>query len=86
MRVEDPMKLARLLLGDQDGGAWTEARINAIIATRAYTVVGLARTIPVHVTYLTAWAERGGEVHFRRDPYHRDAAVLAAYRKAVRAR
>jgi murein L,D-transpeptidase YcbB/YkuD len=86
MRVENPMKLALLLLAGQDGGIWTEARVNAVIATRAYTVVPLKRTIPVHVTYLTAWAERDGTVQFRRDAYNRDAALLAAYRRAVRAR
>jgi murein L,D-transpeptidase YcbB/YkuD len=86
MRVENPMKMALLLLAGQDGGAWTEARINSIIATRALTIVPLKRTIPVHVTYLTAWAERDGAVQFRRDPYRRDAAVLAAYKQAMRAR
>ena len=86
MRVENPMKMALLLLAGQDGGAWTEARINSIIATRALTVVPLKRPLLVHVTYLTAWAEHDGSVQFRRDPYHRDAAVLAAYKQAVRAR
>lgn len=84
MRVQDPMKLALLLLGGQEG--WTEARINAVIATRTLRVVPLQRPIPVHVTYLTAWAERDGTVHFRRDAYNRDAAVMAAYRAAVRVR
>lgn len=84
MRVQDPMKLALLLLGGQDG--WTEARINAVIATRTLRIVPLQRPIPVHVTYLTAWAERDGKVHFRRDVYRRDDAVAAAYRRAVKAR
>ncbi len=84
MRVDDPMKLALLLLGGQEG--WTEARINAVIATRTLRVVPLQRPIPVHVTYLTAWAERDGTVHFRRDAYNRDGAVVVAYRAATRAR
>ena len=84
MRVQDPMKLALLLLGGQEG--WNEARINAVIATRTLRVVPLQRPISVHVTYLTAWAERDGTVQFRRDAYGRDAAVAAAYRAAVRVR
>jgi L,D-transpeptidase YcbB len=84
MRVENPMKLALLLLGGQEG--WTEARINQVIATRTLQIVPLKRPIMVHVTYLTAWAERDGTVHFRRDPYHRDAPVMAAYRQATRNR
>jgi murein L,D-transpeptidase YcbB/YkuD len=86
MRVDAPMALALLLLGKQEGGAWTEARINAVIATRALTVVPLARPIPVHVTYVTAWAERDGTVHFRRDAYRRDDALLRAYKQALQAR
>ena len=84
MRVEGPMKLALLLLGGQEG--WTDARINAVIATRVLRIVPLQRPIPVHVTYLTAWAERDGTVHFRRDAYRRDAAVVAAFRQATRSR
>jgi murein L,D-transpeptidase YcbB/YkuD len=84
MRVDEPMKLALLLLAGQEG--WSEARINAVIATRTLRVVPLQRPIMVHVTYLTAWAERDGTAHFRRDAYDRDAAVAAAYRAAVRAR
>jgi len=86
MRVQFPMQLALLLLRGQDGGAWTEQRINSIVATRAYTVVQLQRTIPVHITYLTAWAERDGTVQFRRDVYSRDAAVRAAFARIARAR
>jgi murein L,D-transpeptidase YcbB/YkuD len=86
MRVQHPVRLALLLLGRQDGGAWTEAHINAIIATRVFTVVPLQRPIPVHITYLTAWAERGGTVHFRADVYNRDAALKAALAQATRAR
>jgi len=83
MRVEFPMRLALLLLGGQDNGMWTEARINAVIATRTYTVVPLQRPIAMHITYLTAWAERDGTVEFRRDAYRRDGALKAAMSKIV---
>jgi len=86
MRVEFPMRLALLLLGNQDNGVWTEARINAVIATRAYTVVPLQRPIAMHITYLTAWAERDGTVEFRRDLYRRDPAVAQAMRRIAAAR
>jgi murein L,D-transpeptidase YcbB/YkuD len=85
MRVQFPMKLALLLLGTQDGGVWTEQRINSIIATRTQTFVALRNPIAVHVTYLTAWAERDGTVHFRRDVYRRDPALKMAMRRAARA-
>jgi murein L,D-transpeptidase YcbB/YkuD len=84
MRVENPMKLALLLLAGQEG--WTEERINAVIATRTLRIVPLQRPIAVHVTYLTAWAERDGAVQFRRDVYQRDSTVLAAFRQATQKR
>ena len=86
MRVEFPTQLALLLLGDQDGGAWTEARINDMIATGNTTLIKLARPMPVHLTYFTAWAESDGSVQFRRDVYQRDAALLASLRQVTSVR
>jgi murein L,D-transpeptidase YcbB/YkuD len=83
MRVQFPVKLALLLLAGQDGGAWNEHRINSVIATRAQTFVNLKNTLPVHITYLTAWAERAGTVHFRRDVYRRDSALKDAMRRVA---
>ncbi|MCW5770923.1 MAG: L,D-transpeptidase family protein [Rhodospirillaceae bacterium] len=80
MRVEHPAQLALLLLGGQNGGIWTQQRIDAIIATRKYTVVTLERPIAVHITYLTAWAEADG-VQFRRDVYRRDPALRTALKR-----
>lgn len=80
MRVESPARLALLLLGNQNGGIWNQARIDAIVATRKYTVVALERPIAVHITYLTAWAESDGTVEFRRDAYRRDPSLRAAMR------
>jgi murein L,D-transpeptidase YcbB/YkuD len=37
--------------------------------------VNLSRPVPVHFTYITAWAERNGDVEFRPDIYGRDGAV-----------
>ena len=37
--------------------------------------VNLSRPLPVHFTYITAWAERDGDVEFRPDIYGRDGAV-----------
>ena len=77
MRVEHPMQLALLLLKGQDGG-WTERRIQSVIDTRTRTVVPLKNPIAVHITYLTAWAERDGTVEFRADVYNRDNALRVA--------
>jgi murein L,D-transpeptidase YcbB/YkuD len=86
MRLEFPMKLALLLLTGQDSGIWTEQRINSIITTRVQTFVNLKSPIAIHITYLTAWAERDGTVHFRPDVYRRDPALKQAMRRSANAR
>ncbi len=86
VRVEHPMKLALLLLRDQDGGPWTEQRIKAVLEKKDQTRIDLKSPIPVHITYLTAWAETDGTVHFRKDAYKRDATLKAAIRQIAMAK
>lgn len=76
MRVQYPFKLAALLLKGKEG--WTMDRIQRIVESRKPTTVYLPKPIPVHVTYITAWADRDGTVNFRRDIYKRDAALIKA--------
>ena len=73
VRVENPWALMMLLLKDRKD--WNEDRIKDVIAKREPVRLNLAdaEKITVHINYLTAWAERDGAVHFRKDVYRRDA-------------
>jgi murein L,D-transpeptidase YcbB/YkuD len=51
--------------------------MNAILDSGKTTRVNLDKPVPVLLTYWTAWVEEGN-VHFREDPYDRDAAILEA--------
>jgi murein L,D-transpeptidase YcbB/YkuD len=75
MRVENPLDLAALLLAEQ---GWTRKKIDAAIASGKQRVINLAKPIPVHVTYLTAWVNEDGSVNFRRDVYDRDKQLASA--------
>ncbi len=75
LRLRDPLKLAELLLGEQ---GWSRAKIDATVASGKRTVVPLKTRLPVHVTYLTAWVNKDGSVHFREDVYGRDPVLAAA--------
>jgi murein L,D-transpeptidase YcbB/YkuD len=79
MRVQYPEQLAEVLLKEQ---GWTKAKLEQAIATGERRIVKLKRTIPVYVTYLTAFANKDGSVHFRRDVYGRDKTLAAALQKA----
>jgi murein L,D-transpeptidase YcbB/YkuD len=69
MRVQDPVELGEIILGTQ---GWTADKIRNVIASGRKTVVNLEEPLPVHVTYLTAWVNKDGSVHFRNDVYGRD--------------
>lgn len=75
IRLEKPLALAAALLrgDDQDPG-----RIDAIVESEKTTRVTLAKPVPVHITYLTAWIGEGGTVEFRDDVYGRDALLAKA--------
>ena len=72
----NPDKLAATLLHDQ--GGWSVEKINAAIQTGKRQVVNLKKAIPVHLTYLTAWVNKDGSIHFRGDIYDRDKRLKNA--------
>lgn len=80
IRVENPHELAMLLLGPNDG--WSRERLSELLSQDDEIIVRLQRPIMVHITYLTAWALRRGDVHFRRDAYDRDEELIQAMRAA----
>ena len=76
MRVQHPRDFAAVVLGGQSD--WDPARIEAAIASEIPQVVSLAEPLPVHITYLTAWTNKDGTVHFRDDVYGRDVPLRTA--------
>lgn len=76
IRVEDPLALAELVLGDS--ARWNRGTLREAMATGAQQTLRLPRPIPVFVLYWTAASDTQGTLHFHEDVYHRDAAILAA--------
>lgn len=73
VRVDDPLGLATFLL--QDDPSWNRARVDEVVKGGKTTYAKLARPIPLHIVYLTAWADEQGTVNFRNDVYKRDPRV-----------
>lgn len=75
IRVQNPVKLATTLLKAQ---GWNAAKINRKISLGERKIVSLKNKIPVHITYLTAWVNKDGQINFRTDVYKRDKPLFKA--------
>ncbi|MCG6923538.1 MAG: L,D-transpeptidase family protein [Acidobacteria bacterium] len=81
IRLQRPLELAEYLLrGAPD---WDAESIRAAARAGHERTVRLAERIPVHLQYWTAWADRSGGAHFRRDVYGRDRLLDAALRETA---
>jgi len=70
IRIENPLALAEFALrGDPK---WDRHQITAAIQKGERQKVALPQPIPVHIVYLTAWADENGTVQFRNDIYQND--------------
>ncbi len=76
IRVQDPLRLAELLLDGQ--AEWSRSEIDRVVESGKTKSITLAKPVPVLLSYWTAWVDvDDGRLQFRRDLYQRDAAVLA---------
>jgi murein L,D-transpeptidase YcbB/YkuD len=76
MRVEDPLKLASIILGYDKG--WSRERISQIVARGGTTDVTLDKRVNVHIVYFTAVADTDGKLHSYKDVYSLDSRVASA--------
>ncbi|MTI42399.1 murein L,D-transpeptidase YcbB/YkuD [Roseibium hamelinense] len=77
VRVQNVRELVTWLLQSTTPD-WNRARVDEVIRTGAREDVKLKSTIPLYMTYVTAWANSDGVVHFREDIYNRDDLYSAA--------
>jgi murein L,D-transpeptidase YcbB/YkuD len=78
MRVQDPLKYGEVLLSlvmPQEN--YTQERLRKMFGG-AEININFPTTIPVHLTYQTAFVDDDGKLVIREDVYGRDARVLAA--------
>ena len=63
--------------------AWPEGRIDGALAAGGTQTIDLARPLPLHIVYDTAWVDADGTIEFRDDVYGWDKALPAADPNAV---
>ena len=78
IRIEKPFDLAVWAL--RSDPRWMPEAIRAGIDAGRERTVPLARTVPVHVAYWTAWIDSSGTLQLGRDVYQRDAELARLLR------
>ncbi|MCW6507029.1 L,D-transpeptidase family protein [Lichenifustis flavocetrariae] len=66
VRVDQPFKLAEVLLGPDRG--WTEKRVKKMIGGEERTI-NLPSPLPIHIVYFTAFVDERGGLQLRDDVY-----------------
>lgn len=76
IRVEDPLKLASIILGDRLG--WQRSKIDSIVATGKMQSIALPKPLPVLILYWTVDPAPENGTAFYTDIYGRDARLIKA--------
>ena len=76
IRVEKPLELASEILSQSRAAAVAPAEVERmILSSPVNRHLTLERTLPLHVVYMTAWAD-GNDAYFYDDFYKRDSNLL----------
>ena len=84
IRVEYPLELAELLVGDSD--RWSIERLRRQIRQKRTTNIDLPLPPTILLLYMTVWVDEKQVIYFREDVYHRDAKILEGLAGEVRIR
>ncbi len=75
IRISDPVKMANYLL--QDYPQWTPEKIEEAMNRGVEKTVQLKHSVPVIITYYTAWVDENKKMNFREDIYGNDSLISA---------
>ncbi len=78
IRVENPFDLAEAILRVTGTTSWDRVKLDEALASGQRQVIRLKQSLPVHITYITAFVESDGTVDFRGDVYGRDRRLAQA--------
>lgn len=75
IRLSDPVTMANYLL--ENSPVWTPEKIEAAMNSGVEKWVELKHSVPVIITYYTAWVDENKKLNFREDVYRNDAVFAA---------
>ncbi len=73
VRVENPFEFAKVLISNSE--YWTNEKFDYYSNRSQTKTVKLDKPIPIHITYMTAWADEQGVINFRPDIYKQDSQI-----------
>ena len=76
VRVENPFELAEVLISNSE--TWTSEKLHYFASRKKTKTIKLDNPIPIHITYMTAWADEQGVINFRPDIYKRDSHIASS--------
>jgi murein L,D-transpeptidase YcbB/YkuD len=76
MRVQNPMRLAEVLLAHDKG--WSADKVQSFVGRGTTSDITLDKPIPVHITYFTASVDDQGALKLHGDLYGMDSRVASA--------
>jgi murein L,D-transpeptidase YcbB/YkuD len=80
MRVENPLMYGEKLLSlVRPGEGYTQEKLRSMYGSSEINI-DFPKTLPVYLTYQTAFVDDGGKLVIRDDIYGRDAAVIAQFK------
>jgi L,D-transpeptidase YcbB len=79
IRVEKPYILAEYLL--KSNPHWKQEAFLDSLESSARKNIFLNEQVPVYITYITAWEDSNGVVHFRNDVYRQDRILYNALKE-----
>lgn len=80
IRLNKPMDFVEYLI--KDDPKWDMDRVKKALEAGKEQTITLGKPLNVHILYLTAWSQQG-TIHFRKDLYSRDEAVLNALEQSA---
>jgi murein L,D-transpeptidase YcbB/YkuD len=79
VRIDNAQELGKYLLKDDPD--WTPERLQEAIDKGLKRTIVLKKPVPVHILYLTAWADDKGTAYFGKDIYNRDRQLISALKQ-----
>ena len=76
VRVENPFEFAKVLISNSE--TWTTEKLDYFAKRKKTKTIKLDNPIPIHITYMTAWADEQGVINFRPDIYKRDSHIASS--------